>query len=409
MGISNCYDLLMKQNWNENTARQELYRKHLLPSIYIDATGSESSGMQKIARVVKRILSVLCFPLLIFQKPYEFTHHLMGSYLIPAYFKNRNQVLRFVENWDLTTFLMTSLPFSVGLLPTLCQVRPNFFTQWFGARDLKEGKKWQFQRFTVESNQEEKIDAIFIGRKKDQSRWSLPFLTAQNTPFPRRVILYGCSQDELAEGKIHDTELLTLAKKTHSDVLVWNPPGLGFTPGKLSRSSMVKACQEMLRFVENPKGLGAKEVICYGHSLGGAILLEAAKGLSLKARSVFVLRSAFSTLQESVASSVSSWVGSAVRFGGWNFNNTEALQQLKSPAIVLQMAAVDTYEKLIDSSKLISDAVIEDPDATLAKALFAQGPLAPTRKVVGLPLWHDETLSPEHIDALAKDIEGFLA
>lgn len=415
---SNCYDVLMKQSWDEHEARHELFRSDPLPAIYTVSTETEFTLIQRTSQVVKRVLSLLFFPVYLSQKCYQIAHRLMGYYLIPACFKNRNYVLRFVENWNLTTFLMASTSFSVGLLPTLSQNRPpppsrSFFSfqdlilKFLGRRDLEAGKKWQFQRFSVEADQQ-KIDAIFIGRKKDSSssKW---FWSKKEEPSVRnRVILYCCSQHELAEGEIHDDqELLALAEKTQSDVVVWNPPGLGATPGELSRESMVKACQSMLRFVEDAKGLGAKEIICSGHSLGAAILLEAQKNhvLAPSIRYVFVLRSAFSTMQESLAFSVCSLFGLAIRFLGWNLNNTEALKKVKAPVIILQTASVDKYQTLANSSRLMPDTVIEDPDATLAKAVLDQEPLDPLRKVIGVPRWHDEPLMPEHITSLSKDIE----
>jgi len=499
--LSNCYDWLQRTDWNEHTARVELFYKEPLPPIYTCPEQERESlikegVIQRIVRIVKQLFSVICFPIYLSRKCrqiyshyYQVGHALMGRALFPAYLKNRNQVLRLIESWNINTFIMRSCCFSLGVLPILSLTRPpvaaglagavlDSALQQVGKRDGVVEKKWRPQRFTVAANGE-KIDAIFVGRKAVEERALVeapvvqkeePLFVQKEEPLSRvvrferwifskivghfwtetkmddvvkkveerlgekiwaqtgmpqqvervasrveevrkgRVLFYCCSQEELSEWMWCDENLLSLAEKTHSDLVVWNHPGLGST-GKLTKESALKTYAAMLQFLEDPKGFGASEIICCGPSVfGSAITLETLQNHVLKPsiRYVLLLNGACSTIQAAI-SSVSSLFGSAVRFFGWDMNNVEALAKIQAPALILQTARVDNYEPLIDSSKLIPDGVIEDVDATLAKALLDGGKLEAARKVVGIPRWHDEPLSSEHIDALARDVEGFLA
>jgi hypothetical protein len=322
-----------------------------------------------VMQVVRRLFHWLFLP-----------HQWMGSVLFPACYKDRYQVLRFVENWELPRALMRSWMFSIGALDSVSQLRAPALSGWrsvvlgpllqgIGKRDLHAGQQWHRERFSVLAPHG-KIDAFFLAKRHADSS--------------NRVLLYCCSQDELAEGKLYDQEILTLADKTHSSIILWNLPGVGGSEGPLERSVMVRACRAMVRCAESSH----QEMIAYGHSRGADILLESLVEEPLKARSLVVLRGA------SLAQP-----GRFARFFGWGFNNGRAVEKIQAPVMLLHTACVERYTPLKASEQLIPDTVIEDPHTTLAHTFLERG-----QPVMGIPFWHDEELDSSTITPLAHDI-----
>ncbi len=335
--------------------------------LYVDA---ETTSL--VVQVVRRLFHWLSLP-----------HRWVGSILFPACYKDRCQVLRFVESWMLPRALMHSLAFSIGSLSTLCQFRAPLLKGWralvfdpllqgMGKRDVGEGQQWIRERFSVRAPQG-KIDAFFMAQRKGA--------------LPSRTILYSCSQDELAEGKLYDEELLTLAKKTASSVILWNHAGVASSEGPLERSVMVRACKAMLRLA----ALSHQEVIAYGHSGGSDLLLEALAEEAVQAKTVVVVRGAAVREERRWA-----------RLLGWGFDNERAVQKIQAPLLALHTACVASYTPLQDSGQLIPDTVIEDPRATLGHALLKQQ--SPSARVIGIPSWHDEELDTSTMTFLARDI-----
>ncbi len=80
MGLGTCYDLLLKPNWNESTAWQELYSKELLPPIYTSShreieTPLGDGLVQRVKQVAWQVFSILCFPIYLSLKSRQIYHY----------------------------------------------------------------------------------------------------------------------------------------------------------------------------------------------------------------------------------------------------------------------------------------------------------------------------------------------
>lgn len=373
------------RNWDPYRAEEELKSKQLPEPLY-NVNFEQAGVVYTVVSVAQWIFSWLFFPVQI----QKFSHKLAKRVVLPSAWKDRSAVIRFGENWPLDTLKMSAAGFSVWLLPVLSEFRlTKFAEKWIFARNTALDRYWEFKRFCVGVNGE-KIDAIFLRQKK---------LHQSN-----RILFYCCSENELAEGKIYDTELLTLANKTHSHVIVWNYSGIGASTGGGSQDELISGCRAMLQCIER---LGFKEIISYGHGLGAAVLLSAHSQHRKKEDVVYtvVARSPFATLSQAISCQYGFFVKLFVRFSGWYFDNVKVLNSFPYRTLILHTAAVKSCEYLKRPSQIIPDGVLDDPDASLGVALLAKAEeVGWNQEVIGFREVHNEPLAYKQIEWLAKEI-----
>lgn len=373
------------RNWDPYRAEEELKAKTLPDALY-NVTFDGSGVVYAVAKVAKWIFSWVLFPVQI----HNFSHKLAKRVVLPSAWKDRTAVIRFAENWPLDTRKMSEAGFSIWILPILSQFRlKGFLEKWLVSRSTSLDKGWEFKRFVVGVDGE-KIDAIFLRQKKLQ--------------VANRILFYCCSENELAEGKIHDVELLSLAHKTHSHVVVWNYSGIGSSTGGGSQGELIKGCRAMLQCIER---LGFKEIISYGHGLGAAVLLSAHSQHRKKEDVLYtvVARSPFSNLSKALSCQYGSLMSLFVRFAGWHFDNVKILSSFPYRTLVLHTAAVKSCEYLKRASQIIPDGVLEDTDAALGTTLLNHAEeLGWNQQVIGFREVHNEPLSYRQIEWLAKEI-----
>ncbi|MBI3901060.1 MAG: hypothetical protein HY324_02790, partial [Chlamydiia bacterium] len=188
--------------------------------------------------------------------------------------------------------------------------------------------------------------------------------------------------------------------------IVFNYPGVGASSGLPNRQAMTKAYRAMLSFLEDQdKGIGAREIIGYGHSIGGGIQGDALKVHALKenVKYVFVKSRTFSTI-----ASVLNFkpLECLVELLGWNIDPITSSKTLQAPEIILQTARVNQYEELQESSKIIGDGIIP-ANGSLAKALLDDPNCPKQNKLfIGMKERHNgQLLDPSF---LAKKIKAFL-
>ncbi|WP_284452673.1 hypothetical protein [Parachlamydia acanthamoebae] len=172
---------------------------------------------------------------------------------------------------------------------------------------------------------------------------------------------------------------------------------------------MAKAYRAMLNFLEDQKiGIGAKEIIGYGHSIGGGSQSDALKKHPLKKdiKYVFVKSRSFSTLYRTAIHVTYRPLAFLVKILGWNMNSSKVSEKLQAPEIILQTAKVASYEEIKNSSKIIDDGIIT-AKASLAKKLLDDEKCAKRNKIfIGIPDDHCAELSDPTF--LATRIESLL-
>jgi len=300
----------------------------------------------KTTRISKQILSTVIFPVGIFKS----LHSLAGKIaLLPA------------SN------------------PGLMGYPPNHATE--SRLNITLNGEWKYKRINIDVNGY-KIDAIIVGKDSTlgNGRWVLPSLG--NGEFCEDKLAYG---DDF-------TQLLT---EVNGNAVVFNYPGVGASSGLPNREAMAKAYRAILTFLEDKKkGVGAREIIGYGHSIGGGVQGDALKTHKLKKdiQYVFVKSRTFSTLKIEASVLTNSPLGFLVKALGWNMDSVESSKELQVPEIIMQTARVKSYEELADSSKIIDDGVIP-AKASLAKALLDDNQCPKDRKLfIGMPEHHNDGL-----------------
>ena len=122
----------------------------------------------------------------------------------------------------------------------------------------------------------------------------------------------------------------------------------------------------MLQFLEEK--IKAKEVIGYGHSLGGGVQGDALCDYEFKSdmQYVFIKDRTFSNLAAVASSIVHPWIAPLISMLGWNIDSIESSKKLSCLEVIIQAAHVETPAT---SSDVLDDGVITK-EASLASSLL---------------------------------------
>lgn len=326
---------------------------------------NEDSTLWKIAKVV-------LFPLSI---PYRALHSLAGRIILPA-----------------------TNPANMGYHPD----HANLSRRQFDVQG-----EWKVKRLTIEVDGQ-KLDVAIMGRPSTLSsgRW----------------MMTSNGNGEFYEDRLSSQSFQHILTKLDSNAILFNYAGVGSSEGGPNRKTMAKAYRAVLSFLEDQeKGIGAKEIIGYGHSIGGGVQGDALSKHTLKddINYVFVKSRTFSSLSEAAkqmtGSSLASW---AISLLGWNMNSVPSSQTMKAPEIIMQTANVDGYTNIAKHPRLIrkSDGVIPGA-ASLAKRLIEderdrrerlsliESPM--NKLIIGIPEGHNDPHSD--VDYLADIVNQCLA
>lgn len=324
-----------------------------LPTVFTYTTTS------KMSRIAKKIFSIIVFPVGL----YDLVHNLAGKIAI----------------------LPASNPQSYGMLENHADASRSH---------IPLNGPWKLKRIVIEVDGQ-KIDAMIAGTASSlgNGRW----------------MLGSVGNGEFYEDYLHHTGYQSwrdMVKSLKANVLLFNYPGVGASSGSPNREEMAKTYKAMLNFLEDKKiGIGAKEIIGYGHSIGGGVQGDALRTHVLRkdVRYVFVKSRTFSTLKSEVSHIMNRVFGFIVQALGWNMDSVESSKRLMAPEIIMQTSAVTEYTELSDGSKIIGDGVIP-AKASLAHALLNEPKDSRKQKTfLGIPEGHNYGLLYPEI--LAKKIE----
>ncbi|MES2200356.1 MAG: hypothetical protein V4489_09355 [Chlamydiota bacterium] len=129
--------------------------------------------------------------------------------------------------------------------------------------------EWSHKCFTLDVDGY-KIDATILGNRGASSskRWVLGSFGNG-----------GCYQEEMYDSK-YFKPLLTELK---ANAIVFNYTGVDKSSGPPNRKAMAKAYEIMLKILEDKTdGLGAEEIVGYGHSIGGGVQSDGIKNHKFK-------------------------------------------------------------------------------------------------------------------------------
>jgi hypothetical protein len=314
----------------------------------------------KIIRIVKQILSIIIFPIAI----YNLLHILAGKVaLLPA------------------------------SSPSLMEYSDNYAND--SRSSISLDSEWKYKRVTVQVDGYQ-VDAMIVGKAAtlNNGRWML----ASN------------GNGEFYEDKLsYSQDFKQILTEIQGNAIVFNYPGVGSSSGLPNRQAMAKAYRAMLSFLEDREnGIGAREIIGYGHSIGGGVQGDALKAHVLKkdVKYVFVKSRTFSDLNTTASILTCRPLGFLVKLLGWNMDLVASSRKLQAPEIIMQTAEVQGYEELHESSKIIGDGVIP-ANASLARALLNDANCHKKSKLfIGMSESHNDELKDPLF--LAKKIETLL-
>lgn len=260
----------------------------------------------KLIRIAKEILSIIIFPIGI----YQLFHGLAGIALLPA---------------SHPTSKMMKLP-------------PNYANH---CRSLiLIDSQWKYRRLTIAVDGYE-IDALMMGKPETlgNGRW----------------VLASNGNGTFYEEASRSYEFKHILSELKGNAIFFNYPAVGASSGRYpNRKGMEKAYRAILKLLEDKKmGIGAKEIIGFGHSIGGGAQGDALNTHPLKedVRHVFVKGRTFSDLSSAASALVGKIsilkigkvlghligkiAGLFVKLLGWNIDSVRSSKSLKAPEIVL--------------------------------------------------------------------------
>lgn len=248
----------------------------------------------KVWRVVKDILSVIIFPIGL----YRLVHRGAGKFIVPA-----------------------SAPGIMG-------IPQNYADQM--RKQIELDVNWKVKRISVEVDGH-LIDAAIIGQASTlgNGRW----------------VLASNGNGEFYEDKLQSVGRLEVGSFKHiltglkGNAIVFNYAGVGASTGMPNRNAMAKAYRAMLSFLEDKEnGIGATEIIGYGHSIGGGVQGDALFSHELKqdVKYVFVKSRTFSDLSTEVSHLIARPLGFLIKLFGWNISSVESSKRLRVPEIIMQ-------------------------------------------------------------------------
>lgn len=230
------------------------------------------------------------------------------------------------------------------------------------------------------------LDTMIVGKKETLSEG-------------RRWLLISAGNGEFYELICCDPDLYSLANRLKANILLFNYPGVGASQGTVNATTLGKAYHAMLRLLEDKEeGIGAKEIIGYGHSLGGGVQAE---GLNIhkldpNIRYVFLKSRTFSTVGDEAGSFLTgiSCLGATLSLLNLNLDCVSSSKKLKCREIILQTTTDNKYVELTPESDLKKLLPDRDPvitrEATLVKALLTDpGCPKESKRIIGIPQDHN--------------------
>lgn len=152
------------------------------------------------------------------------------------------------------------------------------------------------------------------------------------------VLLAERSADRRAQWFI-GTDVMKLGDKLKSNLLFFDLPSIGFSTGKLTPERIRRAYQGVLQYLENDdRGEGAKFIVGYGRSIGGAIQADAIDGHEWKPgiRYTMIKDRTFSNLSDVIKALANRFLAWVARIFKLNYETTTKSQNLPIPEVIVQ-------------------------------------------------------------------------
>ena len=270
--------------------------------------------------------------------------------------------------------------------------------------------KWMCKRITIEVDGY-KIDSIIIGKPSllDKGRWTLVSngngMLYEFNMLSKHSITLLCGNDDTLK---KNNTLRSILNEYKSNAILFNYPGVGASSGLPNKQAMVKAYRAILTFLEDKeKGIGATEIIGYGHSIGGGIQGEVLKTHSLKndIKYIFIKDKTFSSLSEQVSLMIGKILGSLIKLLGWEMDSVESSKKLQVKEIIIQTTKRESGHNLKNIDDLADNDGVIIKESCLAFKLLKEKATA-NKYFLGTTSSHNQPLDQHTIQCLSKIIHN---
>ncbi|MGA8164658.1 MAG: CPn0927/CPn0928 family alpha/beta hydrolase fold protein [Waddliaceae bacterium] len=338
--------------YDARMVKESRYEKALSKPIYTYDTEHKDNTEHKVWRIAKDIFSFII----------RLPHSLIGALVVPA---------------------------------SLQQLfNPTYANQQRRRLNPYNEGDWNYKRISVQTDGYT-IDGYIVGKTSTlaNGRW----------------VLFSNGNAEFYEDQFVSHSFKSILTSLDGNGILFNYPGVGASTGMPNRNAMAKAYRAMLNFLEDQdKGIGATEIIGYGHSIGGAVQGEALSTHKLKegVKYVFVKHQTFSDLDTLVSQILLKPFGFLIKIFGWNMSSVESSKKLQAPEIIMQTANVETYTDISKRPDLISHDDVIPAKSSLARALLEDETCPKDNKYfMGIPEGHNSGLrDPSHLAEKIQEI-----
>lgn len=317
-----------------------------------------------VVRIAKDILSVLIFPIGLAR----LLHRVVGNVVVPAVLMTKFYAV---------LFYLAKIPLLGSKAALLkCAIDDRIIKNSF--YEMREN--WNVQRVAIQVDGRI-VDAAIVVKKDQETvcadRWTL--LSGGNGQF-----LQGFGD-------------VNVVNALQSNAVYYNYPGVVGSTGGPSRSTIAKTSRVMLKFLEEQ--LQAKEVIWYGHSLGGGVQEAFSEHTQKEGVKYCLIKSrTFSHLRKTAQDMFGGFrlIAFLVRLFGWDMSPVASVKNSNVPQIILQTGFKEPC----------FDGIITK-ESSLAKALEDEA--NPKCKKLMIPESHNSYLGKNTLEKLKNLVkeEGF--
>jgi len=237
-------------------------------------------------------------------------------------------------------------------LPFFFPIAKRFFNVDLDAKRegfFSEGR--EVKRVSVQANGY-LVDTLVVGKQENlnNGRW----------------IIFSNGNGEVYEAQRDD--YLELADTLDANIIFYNYASTGRSSGLLPNHKAILASHQAMHAFAKDE-LGAKEIIDFGHSIGGGIQGENLKTMPLdqEIKYVFVKHMTFATISE-LAEVMVGIAGAAIPYLNWEYSSVESSKALQHREIIIQQGRVNGQMTQVDQLTE-TDGVVPGKES-LAKALF---------------------------------------
>jgi len=267
----------------------------------------------------------------------------------------------------------------------------------FDIQDKYNKEKFRYKRFSIQVDGNV-IDAALIGTEKTLSNGK--WLLAAN----------GNAQYYEEHLDLSNSDVKCILATTKANAIVFNYAGVGLSEGIPNSEMMSKVYRAFLNFLEDENGLKAKQIIAYGHSIGGAVVANAMKDHLIQKTennerttpTVVVISRAFSSVfvtaqnllekKDFKSRSMGYLMGCATQLVGWNMQTAKDLENANIPQIIIQTANVSQLCQITDKELIVHDGVISE-ESSLAMELIKQPAISNIKRTfIGIQESHNLSL-----------------